>query len=111
MKLSKKDLQKIDRGSEPSQILLSLLKSDPNQEYIKNLSHLCENGGYPDDQKYPQYKILNSSKTKHYYTITFEVLFDEKTHGQGCSVVPDYKPRYGEIDIKLMFETGELVWP
>ena len=88
MQFSNKNSNDIQNGSDPAEVLLSILNADNSDEYIKKLIHLCDSGGYPDDENNPKYKILHSSKDDKYYSIVVEVIFDEKSHGQGCSVVP-----------------------
>lgn len=105
-----KHLDAIRLGADDlEQLVQDGLSEYGDEDYIDNLSDLCEIGGCPDEDKDPEFTVTGARLEGNIVTFSCEVYFDEKVYGGGCPDMPTIKSRHGTKEYVLNLNNGTLV--
>jgi hypothetical protein len=102
-------LDRIASGDEDLvEILQEYLDEEGDRDYIDRLGGLCEMGGYPDENTYPQYSVKSAECVEGKVVFLCDVFFDEKVFGGGCPDMPTIEARSGVVTYELNLGAGKL---
>jgi hypothetical protein len=106
--LSPERLARLKAGDES--VIQEHLNDFGDPDYVDNLGHICQNGGYPDEDGDPQYGVEHVEIGPTAAMVTVKAYFDEKYFGSGCPDMPSRAERIGEATFAVRLSDGAIEW-
>lgn len=110
MNLGAQRLDRIRSDEDDGQVLQDFLDEEGDPNYVDSLIHLCEMGGCPDEDRDPEYRVKRTVREGSTCRAVVDVFFDEKTYGGGCDDIPSISQIFGELEIHIDLQTGDIAW-
>jgi hypothetical protein len=106
-RLSTEQLQRLKEGDE--EVIVEYLDTG-DCDYVDSLGHLCQIGGWPDEEIQPEYRVLSVNIGPSECQVTVTAFFDEKVYGGGCPDMPTRVSREGNAEFVVSLMDGAVSW-
>jgi hypothetical protein len=95
-------------AEDPVRVMQEFLDDFGDRDYIDNLGHLCNSGGYPDEDADPEYQVRSAKREENFVKAVCDVFFDEKYFGSGCPDMPSREQISGSVVYEIDLEDGSI---
>ncbi len=110
LNLSNDYLDRLNENHNREDVIQEYLENIGDPYYMDNLQHLCEWGGYPDENLDPEYSIDEVSRQNDLCNAVVSVYFDEKVPSGGCEDIFHKQHCVGKIVMSVDLLSGDIKW-